>query len=162
MTEPEADREPAEQRFTLVAVPPVRPLAAAAAVTVVGAALLVLGGTTGSTLWRVAGAVVLGLGLGLALLAWLFWRRLRAEVSVDADGVTVRSGRRARSLRWGEIAEVTATPLRLTLVPKPGVSHAGRGLVIVNPQPATAPVFAALAAAVRARLDADRGYRSLD
>lgn len=151
-----------EQRFRLVAAPPVRPLALAAAVTVAGAALLVLGGTTSAVLWRVAGVAVLAAGLALALVAWVFWRRLRAEVTLTAAEVTVRRGRRDRSLRWGDIAEVTATPLRLTLVPKSGTPESARSLVVVNPQPATAPVFGDLANAIRAHLDADKGYRSLD
>lgn len=144
------------QRFTLTAYPPVRPLAAAAVLTVGGTALLVLGGGSDRTVWWVLGAVGLGLGLALSLLCGLFWARLRSAVVLDADSITVRRGRRARTLRWAEVKEVTATPLRLTLVPK-----SGREVTIVNPQPATAPEFEALADAVRSRLDADRGYRSL-
>ncbi|MFP5283890.1 MAG: PH domain-containing protein [Actinomycetes bacterium] len=146
----------ATQLFTLAPAPPVRPLAAAAALTLIGAGLLVMGAVADRAVAVAIGTVLLTVGLALTGLGWLFWRRLRFAVALNASGLTVRRGRRTRSLRWEEISEVSATPLRLTLVPR-----SGRRLVVVSPQRSTAPILTLLADAIRERLDADRGYRSV-
>jgi hypothetical protein len=144
------------QRFTLNAPPPVRPLAIAAGTVVVGAVLLVL--------WRaltlpVAAAVLAGLllvlGLALALAALLLTARLRTEVSLGPDAVSVLRRRQERSVSWREVTEVSLTHPRLALM----TDDRGGGLVVVNPRQPSDPVFAELVDQVRRRLDADRGYR---
>ena len=146
------------QRFTLTPPPPVRPMAIAAGTVVVAVVLLVL--------WRsaelplvvgVLGALLLLLGVALAVAALVLTARLRAEVLLEADGVTVvRRGRR-RSLTWDAVDSVTMEHPRLTLV----ASEPSQSLVVVNPRPATDRRFASLAGTLTDRLDRERGYRDL-
>lgn len=148
----------ATRRIVLNAVPPVRPLAIAAAVVVLGAVLLVL--------WRSGrlsglagglGAVLMVLGVALALAAVVLAARLRTEVTLDATAITVRRSGRQRSLPWEQVVEVTAAHPRLTLV----AGDDEPGLTLVNPRAADDPRFAALTQEVRSRLDTDRGYTEL-
>jgi len=136
----------------------VRPLAIAAGTVVIAALLVVL--------WRsaalplvvgVLGAVLLVLGLGLALTAVLLTARLRTEVLLEPEAVTVVRGGRRRSVSWSQVREVTLEHPRLTLVS--GDSEAG--LVVVNPRSAGDRRFGDLVASITQRLDSDRGYREL-
>jgi hypothetical protein len=149
---------PSVERFTLRARPPLRPLFIAAVTEVVGALLLVL--------WRAAdlpvvvgvlGIVLLVLGAALVVAALVLTARLRSEVLLEADALTVVRGGRRRSLPWAEVREVTLQHPRLSVL---GDDEAAR-LVVVNPRPAGDPHFAAVADAVTRRLDAERGYREL-
>ena len=146
------------QQYVLGARPPVRALLIGSVTTLVGAIVVVAShaawrSTAGTTI----GAIALILGLALSLAAWLAWRRLRAVVVLDRTGVTVLRGRQRTGLAWPEIGEVRLTGPRLTLVPKDG----GGGIDLVNPAEPTDPTFIALLAALRAGLDADRGYHNL-
>lgn len=144
------------QRFTLNAPPPVRPLAIAAGTVVVGALLVVL--------WRAvalpAAAAVLGgflllLGVALALAALLLTARLRTEVKLHPNAISVQRRGKERTVSWREVTEVSLTHPRLSLL----TDERGGGLVVVNPRQPSDPVFSELVDQVRRRLDADRGYR---
>jgi len=135
----------------------VRPLAIAAVTVVVASALLVM--------WRaldlsgvLAGiALVLMLfGLALAVAALVLRARLRTEVRLDADALTVRRAGRERSLAWAQMEQVTLQHPRLTLL----AAEPEQSLVVVNPRTEGDRVFRALQETIRQRLDADRGYES--
>lgn len=149
---------PPVERFTLRPRPPLRPLFIAAVTEVVGALLLVLWRAAGlPAVVGVLGVVLLVLGAALVVAAVVLTARLRAEVLLEADAVTVVRGGRRRSLPWGEVREVTEEHPRLSIVG----GDASSRLVVVNPRPAGDPQFAALAGALTRRLDAERGYRPL-
>ena len=151
------DGRPA-QRITLVAAPPVRALAIAAAAELLGALLLV--GWAALDLPLVAavlGGLLLALGTVLLAAALVLTGRLRTEVELTADAIAVSRAGQRRTVPWAEVREVTLDYPRLQLLTK----DPARGLVITNPRPAPDPRFEALQDAVRRRLDADRGYREL-
>jgi hypothetical protein len=148
--------QPAVQRYTLTAVPPVRPLAIAAGTVVIGAVLLVL--------WRsaalplvvgVLAALLMVLGLALAIAALVLTARLRTEVRLEPAAFTVVRRGRQRSVPWDQVREVTLDHPRLTVI----AAEPDDGLVVVNPRPATDPRFASLLAQVKQRLDAERGHQ---
>lgn len=152
----DASRAPTTtQRFTLNAHPPVRPLAIAAGSAVAGAVLLVL--------WRAHGlpvvaawlaGLLLVLGLGLLLVALVLTARLRTEVRLGDDTITVRRHGDERSVAWRDVTEVDLTHPRLSLL----TQDRRGGLLVVNPRQPSDPVFSALVDQVRRRLDSDRGY----
>lgn len=157
MSDPRPAARPSPQRFTLVAAPPVRPLAIAAVTVVVAAALLVLWRNLElSVVLGGIGVVLLVLGLALAVAALVLRARLRTEVRLDADAVTVVRAGHERSLAWTEIQQVTLQHPRLTLV----ATESDQSLVVVNPRTEGDRVFRALQHTIRQRLDADRGYGS--
>lgn len=146
---------PATQRFTLNARPPVRPLAIGAGTVVVGAVLLVLWQALAlPTAVAVLAGLLLVLGLALVLAALLLTARLRTEVKLYPNAISVVRRGQERSVSWREVTEVSLTHPRLSLLTE---DRAG-GLVVVNPRQASDPVFADLVDQVRRRLDADRGY----
>ncbi len=145
---------PAGQRFDLTAVAPVRALAISAGAAVVAIALIAVWTFTEAVVALVLGLVVLILAVGLALVALLLTRRLRTSVVLDPRAISVR-GRRTQSLDWSEVEHVTLRGSRLTLTAKTGP---GSNLVVVNPRAASDATFVSLVAAIRSRLDDDRGY----
>lgn len=155
-----SDSQPARpvERYTLTPPPPVRPLFITAVTVVVGALLLVL--------WRAAelpavvgvlGGVLLVLALALLVAALVLGSRLRTEVRLEPDALTVVRRGQHRSVPWDQVREVTLQHPRLTVVTDDPPDR----LVVVNPRAAADPSFAALARAVTARLNQDRGYREL-
>lgn len=146
---------PTTQRFTLNAAPPVRPLAIAAGTVVVGAVLLVLQQALElPTALAVLAGLLLVLGVALALAALLLTARLRTEVTLSPDAITVRRHGQERSVPWREVTEVSLGHPRLGLLTEDRTG----GLVVVNPRQASDPLFAALVDQIRRRLDANRGY----
>jgi hypothetical protein len=155
VTDPRRDQPPV-QRYTLTAVPPVRPLVIAAAAVVLGAVLLVVWHRAGLFLVvGVLGALLMVLGLALAIAALVLTARLRTEVRLEAEALTVVRRGRERSVAWDRVREVTLDHPRLTVV----AGEPDDALVVVNPRPAGDPHFASLLAQVKQRLDADRGYQ---
>ena len=109
-----------EQRFTLTAPPPVRPLAIAAVTALVGARLMVASRALD------LGAVVLvvglvGLGVAVALVAVVLVARVRAKVVMEPEAITVRPRSQVQRVPWAEIGTVTLTGSRLVVVRKVGV-----------------------------------------
>jgi hypothetical protein len=146
------------ERFALTATPPVRALAIASVVAVVGAALTVGSRALGlGPVVLVMGVAGLVLGVALALVTAILVVRLRSTFLLDTDGITVIRGRRTERLPWSDINSVNLAGPRLTLVTEPA---SGAGVSVINPRSRTDPTFLALIAAIRGRLDADRGYRT--
>jgi hypothetical protein len=136
-------------------VPPVRPLAIAAVAVVLGAVLLVLWRSARlSLVVGVLGALVMVLGLALAVAAVVLTARLRTEVRLEPAALTVVRRGRSRSVPWNQVREVTLDHPRLTVV----AAEPDAGLVVVNPRQAGDPRFASLLTEIRQRLDADHGY----
>ena len=103
----------------------------------------------------VVGLVGLGLAVALAVAAVVIVARLRADLVVEPEAITVRRSGQVQRVPWAEIDTVTLTGPRLALVRK-----AGADVVVINPRTPTDPTFVALLAAISRRLDADRGYRT--
>jgi hypothetical protein len=146
------------ERFALTATPPVRALAIAAIAAIVGVALMV-----GSRMLglgpvvliigcaALVGAVVVAVA-AVVLVAWI-----RSTLVLDTDGITVTRGRQTSRMPWSTIKTVRLAGPRLTFVNKePG----GSDVTVLNPRSSTDPTFLALIAAIRGRLNADRGYRT--
>lgn len=151
--------QPPVQRFTLNARPPVRALAIAAGAEVVGALLLVgWGALELPVAVAVAGGLLLAFGTVLVGAALVLGGRLRTEVQLAANAITVVRGGQRRSVPWSKVEEVKLQHPQLHVV----ATDPADGLVIVNPRPAEDPLFASLMVAIRQRLDTDRGYRPLE
>ena len=146
------------ERFALAAAPPIRTLAIASLVAIVGAALMV--GSRALSLGSAAlvvGAVGLAFAIALALAGVVLASRLRSTLVLDADGITLVRGRRTDRLPWSDIESVRLTGPRLTFLPK---RSSGTDVSVINPRGLTDPTFAALVTAIRDRLDVNRGYRT--
>jgi hypothetical protein len=146
------------ERFTLTAPPPVRTLAIAALVAIIGAALAVASRALG------LGPVVLALGVAglsfavaLALAGVVLVSRLRSTVILDTNGMTLTRGRRTDRLSWSDIDSVNLAGRRLTFLTK---QAGATGVSVINTGSPTDPTFTSLVAAIRRRLDANRGYRT--
>jgi hypothetical protein len=150
--------EPGTERFALSAPPPVRPFAIAALLAIIGAALAVSSRALGlGSVALVLGIVVLGLAAALVLSALIVLGRLRSTLVLDADGITVSRGRRTRRLLWSDIDSVGLVGQRLTFRTKPAGDE---DVSVINPRSGTDPRFTSLVAAIRGRLNANRGYRT--
>jgi hypothetical protein len=148
--------QPPTQQFTLDAAPPVRPLAISAGAVVVGAVLMVLWHSAGlSLVVGVLAGLLMVLGVALALTALVLTARLRTEVRLEPEALTVVRRGRQRSVPWDQVREVTLQHPRLTVT----ATAPDADLVVVNPRSAGDPRFASLLGEIKQRLDADRGYR---
>ena len=146
-----------EQRFTLTAPPPVRALAIAAVTALVGAGLIVISQMLdlGAVVLAV-GVVGLVLAVALAVAALVLGARVRSELLLETEAITIRGAGEERRVPWADIDTVTLLGPRLTFVRRTGAD-----VVVVNPRGPADRTFRALLTAVRRRLDADRGYRDL-
>ena len=146
------------ERYTLTAPSPVRSFVIAALVSIIGAALTV--GSRALELGRavlIVGIIALGFATALVLSAVILMRRLQSTLVLDHDGVTVVRGRRSQRLPWSSIDSVSLAGRRLILQTK---AAGGSQLSVINPRSASDPTFTSLVAAIRGRLNADRGYRT--
>jgi hypothetical protein len=145
------------QRFALAPRPPLRALAIGSLAAVVGALLVVLAGTLDLPLvLTILGIALLIFAVALVVAALALTARLRTALTLDAEAIRVTRGRRTRSVQWSGIDSVSLQGPRLTFTPKDGES----AVAVVNPRSPGNPTFLALVAAIRERLNADRGYRS--
>jgi hypothetical protein len=146
------------ERFALTAPPPVRTLAIAALLAIIGVALMVGSRALGlGPVVLVLGIACLALAVALALAGVILVSRLRSTLVLDADGISLIRGRRTERLTWSDIDSVNLTGHRLTFHTK----LASRTRVsVINPKSATDPTFTSLLRAIRGRLDANRGYRT--
>jgi hypothetical protein len=150
----ELDRE----RFTLTPPPQVRSLAIASLVAILGAALTVSSRALGlGPVVLVLGIVALALSVALLLAVVILASRLHSTFVLETDKITVIRGWRTQRLDWSEIDSVTLAGHRLTFLTR---AASGAELSVINPRSEGDPTFTALIAAIRARLDADRGYRT--
>jgi hypothetical protein len=146
----------ARQRFRLSAPPPLRALAIASGFTLGGGFLILFGGVLHWP-WFVQflAGLLMAFGVALAAAALLMVHRLRSVLLLDDNAITVVRGSRQRMLRWADIEEVSLRGQRLTFVTRPGT----RSAAVLNPGGSSNAIFTALVDAIRARLDASRGYR---
>ncbi|SEP73925.1 YqeB family protein [Microlunatus flavus] len=144
-----------EARFVLSAPPPVRALAIAAGLVVVGVGLLVLTSAYGWPVGVLVLAVVLAvLGVALGLTALLLTRRIRSTVLTTAERISVEHQGTTRTLPWSEVGGVRVVGHRLVLDAREGEGSVS----VLNPRRRANPTFLALMTEVQQRLDADRGY----
>jgi phosphate/sulfate permease len=154
------DPTPADERFELKPAPPVRAMAISAIGAVVGAGLIVLAAAQDwSLVIVIIGIAVLIFAVSLAVTAALLVRRLRTVIVAGSDELTVLRGRQSRSVAWSVIDKVNLRGPRLTVITRNG---GGANVVVTNPRTPDDPTFLALIAAVRRRLDVDRGYQPLE
>lgn len=150
---------PGPAQFTLSAPPPVRALAIAAGLAVVGALLLVLSEVFG---WPVGlavlGVLLLVLGVALGVAALVLTARVRSVVQTDDAQIAVRRAGRTSTASWSRVGEVSVVGHRLTLRDK----QDGSAVTVLNPRSRSNPAFLALLTEIQHRLDADRGYTDLD
>jgi hypothetical protein len=145
------------QQFTLTPRPPLRALAIGSVAAVIGALLVVLAGIFElSLVLTIIGIALLIFAVTLMVTALALTARLRTALALDAEAIRVTHGRRTRAVAWSGIESVGLQGPRLTFTPKGGEP----AIVVVNPRSPSNPTFLALVAAVRERLNADRGYRS--
>ncbi len=148
----------AGERFVLALRPPVRALAITAVMALLGALLVVSARVfeLGLALVIIGGALLF-LAVSLGAISALLVARFRSTVVLAADAITVIRGRRTSRVAWSAVDHVMLKGPRLTLVTKP---DRGEAVTVVNPRTPTDPTFVSLVAAVRSRLNADRGYRT--
>lgn len=90
--------------------PPVRAFAIAAIVALVGAVLLVM-----ALSWQwpvvvvVIGAILLGVGVLLALLGYLSMSWLAVRMELDDEGYRVRGSAKEHHGKWADVSKVTRT-----------------------------------------------------
>ncbi len=151
---------PTVQRFVLRAPSPIPALGVAAAITVLGAVLLVLSSVYAlPVVVSVLAVILLLLGAALVLGATLAYGRLRQTVELSGSGVRLARGRRLAAMSWADVTEVKLARDRLTVLSRvDGVTP----VEVLNPRGGDESSFLALAEALRGRLDADRGYRPLE
>jgi hypothetical protein len=145
-------------RFVLRVPPPIRALVLAAACSLVGAVLVVLWLSAGwPTVVGVLAIVLFAAGLALAVAAQALAARSRTTLLLDGAALTVVSGPRRRVLPWAEIDDVALESARMIIRLREGRPQ----VVLVGPRQQSSQQFTDLVAALRARLDASRGYRTL-
>ena len=148
-----------EARFVLAPPPPLRSLAISAVAAVVAAAVIVI--ATALDLPRVvviAGAAIMIFAVVLAVVALVLTVRLRTSLILDAQSITIITGRQRRVMAWSMIDSVKLQGPRLVLISKP---EGGPDVTVINPRESTDAAFSALVTEIGTRLDADRGYKRL-
>ncbi len=141
-----------DETFELRSPAPVRALGIASAAAVAGAVVIVLSSHPAVT---ALGAVVLGLGLLLAVVALGLAARLRSTVRVDGAGLEVSRGSRKGRLAWADIDRVQESRHQLVALARGDE----RDLVITLPGP-RGSTYARLLDSLKLRLDKSRGYGS--
>lgn len=150
---PDQDR----QRFVLRAQTPLRALVIASGSEVIGAILLVGWDALDlPVVVVVLAALLLAFGSAVLLAAVLAFGRLAQTVEVGPSGVTLHTrSRDATTLAWADVKQVTLNGDRLVLK----TASEDQAMAVRNPGGGADRTFAAMTEAIRARLDADRGYR---
>jgi len=135
--------------------PPLRALALAAVLMLVGLVLVLMAELLDGNLWlTVTGLLVVGAGLVLFGTAWVASRVARVQVVLDEDGYVIQGRESALSGRWADVKRLTRGSDRITLYR--GDGHRVQ-LVVPGGHPSE---LDDLGADITRRLDADRGYRS--
>ncbi|HVK43636.1 MAG TPA: YcxB family protein [Micropruina sp.] len=135
---------------------PLRAVALAALLAVVGAALIVAAAAARLPVaLAVAGWIMLAGAVALVAVAWTTWRRMRVRVELSDDGYTIDGPDAHEQGRWSEVTKVTQTPT--TLVIHHGDDHRVR---LVSQRGVTAELVH-LTGDLARRLDASRGYTQL-
>jgi hypothetical protein len=145
------------QTYVLKPRPPVRALAIASVLAVVGAVLIVLSNAAGHPAWvLIPEALLLAAAVALAVAALLATRRLTTTAGLDESGIELSRGGRTTTLAWSEITAVELAPHHILLR-----SGADVAAAVPNPRGASDPGVREFLDAVRRSLDDNRGYGSL-
>lgn len=154
--EPGAELPEGSTRHVLSPRPPFRGYVISGLLSLAGAVLIVVASSQGwANAWIALFAVVLALGIALALTATWSMLRMRLYVDLDAKGYHIHGAGQNRSGTWDKVtrAALTETRSRLTLYHgQVGRTH------IVRPGAGDPTEMDELAADVAKCLDADRGY----
>lgn len=150
------------ERYVLSSALPIRGVAIGALGELVGAVLFVIG-IDRAFGWLVAlGIVIFVLCGGLWVAALLVRLRLRTTVVLDADGILIRSAGKSAHATWPQINGVRADRHTIYLdLDSSGGQTGTEALKIDSPRGDQDLQFGALSDSLAARLDHDRGYRSL-
>ena len=134
--------------------PPLRALALASTLMVIGLVLLLMSHLQG---WHLAlmliGTLALLLGVGLLAASLAMARSMSVDVVLDSEGYRVQGGGTNETGRWADVSRVTMSDGQLTLY---GVDGSALRLMLARSSVAD---LDALGADIAKRLDADRGYR---
>ncbi len=106
----------------------------------------------------IAGIAVMIFAVVLAVVALVLTARLRTTLILDAQSITIITGRQRRVVAWSMIDSVKMQGPRLVLISKP---EGGPDVTVINPRESTDAAFSALVTEIGTRLDADRGYKRL-
>jgi hypothetical protein len=135
--------------------PPLRALALAAVLMVVGLVLVLMAQILDENLLlTVGGLVVLVLGALLFGVSLFIARAMRIRVVLDDDGYVIQGRDATQSGRWADVRRVTRTADRVTLYRADGSRVQ---LVVPRGRPSD---LDSLGEDIAQRLDADRGYGS--
>ncbi|MGA4506900.1 hypothetical protein ACQB6R_01020 [Propionibacteriaceae bacterium G1746] len=145
--------------YTLRPRLPLRAFVVAAALSLVGALVAVMGSAQG---WHVAvsiiGLVLLGLGVLLAAGALLSLRTMRTLVDVDDDGYHIHGPGVDKHGQWSDVTRAALADDGARLVFSHGEVQRTH---LWSPLGAADPDFKALVDDVVTRLDKSRGYRNI-
>jgi hypothetical protein len=142
--------------FEIKGRPRVRSLAAAAGFAVVGMAIM---GLTVLFKWDVTfatvGMAVAGVGIGLVLVTQEAARRAGVMARLDDAGFALVSSRTRFGLAWSDVKKVSMAGNQLIIR-----DAKGQEVKVIAPQGSRPEELDSLAAAMVAKLDASRGYRT--
>ena len=138
--------------------PAVRTVAGAALLSLLGIGVMLAAGAFnwGSVALTVGVVIAIG-GIGVLLLAQEAARKAGVIAMLDNDGFVLTSAQTRFGLPWAEVRKVTMAGNQLTIRD----AH-GKDASIVAPPGARPEELDRLAAAMAAKLDANRGYRNLN
>lgn len=143
-------------RHVLKPRPPFTGYAVAAVMSIAGAVLIVVAAARDwSNGWIALFAVVLALGIALALTATWSMFRMRLYVDLDARGYHIHGAGQDRSGTWADVTRAALTESRSRLTLYHGQV---RRTHIVRPGVGDPAEMDRMAADIAHRLDADRGY----
>lgn len=141
--------------YTIKPRPPVRAFVLAAALSVVGALVMVLGE---ALLWTILGGVLLGLGLVLLVVALISMRTMQVKVHLDDEGFHARGPNIDKRKAWSDVTKVALSQDETHLVFSHGEVERTH---LFCPGGAGDEEFAAMITDITERLDASRGYRNM-
>lgn len=146
--------------YTLRPQPPIRAFAVAAALSVLGAVLVIVcAAKHAAAIWMWLSVLIVVIGVALVIAGLLSMVRLRTYVDLTDDGYTVRAPNGIRSGKWDDVTKVTIT-------------HTGAHLTLYHGQVQRTHILApgniandemkALADDIAKRMDVNRGYRNIE
>ena len=140
--------------YTINPRPPLRAFVLAAVLSVIGALVIVVGG---STVWNILGGLVLVAGLGLLVMALISMRTMRVFVDLDDEGFHVHGPGIDKKKAWKDVTRVSLSQDETHLVFAHGEVERTH---LFCPGGPGDEEFTALLEDITKRLDKDRGYRN--
>lgn len=146
--------------YVLKPRPPVRAFIIAGVLSLLGALLVVWASSRGAAMvWVVLAAIVLVLGIALAVLGAISMVNMRTFITLDEQGYRIKGPGVDKGGSWADVTRVTTTKQGAHLTMYHG--EVGR-THIMCPGGADDPQMAALAQDIADHLDHDRGYRNYE